>query len=80
MTHSALDAGAQRALMARAVSTGEIADTLNGLLPVHPQYRGLKRALAQTTRRATPPTAPSSAPISSAGAGCRAASGAATSS
>ncbi|HYJ31265.1 MAG TPA: L,D-transpeptidase family protein [Allosphingosinicella sp.] len=48
MTHSALNAGAQRELMARAVSTREIAGALNDLLPVHPQYRGLKRALAQT--------------------------------
>ena len=48
MTHAALDAGAQRELMARAVAAGDVAEALNGLLPVHPQYRGLKRALAQT--------------------------------
>jgi murein L,D-transpeptidase YcbB/YkuD len=48
MTHNGLDAGAQRELMARAVSSGGVADALNGLLPTHPQYRGLKRALAQT--------------------------------
>ena len=53
MTHNGLDAGAQRELMARAVSSGEIADALNGLLPVHPQYRGLKRALAQTPESET---------------------------
>ena len=48
MTHNGLDAGAQRELMARAVSSGDIAEALNGLLPTHPQYRGLRRALAQT--------------------------------
>lgn len=48
MTHNALDAGAQRELMARAVGEGSIAETLNGLLPTHPQYRGLRRALAIT--------------------------------
>ena len=48
MTHNGLDAGAQRELMARAVSSGDVAEALNGLLPTHPQYRGLKRALAQT--------------------------------
>jgi murein L,D-transpeptidase YcbB/YkuD len=48
MSSSALDASAQRALMADAVAGNRIAEALNGLLPVHPQYRGLKRALAQT--------------------------------
>jgi murein L,D-transpeptidase YcbB/YkuD len=48
MTHSAIDAAAQRELMASAIATGDVAEALNGLLPVHPQYRGLKRALAQT--------------------------------
>lgn len=37
----------QQALLARA-SQGGVADTLNGLLPVHPQYAGLRRALAAT--------------------------------
>jgi len=48
MTHNGLDAGAQRELMARAASSGDVAEALNGLLPTHPQYRGLKRALALT--------------------------------
>lgn len=37
----------QQLLLARA-SQGGVADALNGLLPTHPQYAGLKRALAQT--------------------------------
>jgi murein L,D-transpeptidase YcbB/YkuD len=48
MTHNAIDAGAQRELMARAASSGNVAEALNGLLPTHPQYRGLKRALEIT--------------------------------
>ncbi|HEX8643019.1 MAG TPA: L,D-transpeptidase family protein [Allosphingosinicella sp.] len=48
MTPTALDASAARSLMARAVAGNEIEEALNGLLPTHPQYRGLKRALAQT--------------------------------
>ena len=48
MTHQPLDAGAQRELMARAVADGDVAGALNGLLPTHPQYHGLRRALAQT--------------------------------
>ncbi|HEX9933209.1 MAG TPA: L,D-transpeptidase family protein [Allosphingosinicella sp.] len=48
MTHNAIDAGAQRELMARAASSGNVAEALNGLLPVHPQYRGLRRALEIT--------------------------------
>ena len=48
MTSSALDAGSARALMARAVADGDVAAALNGLLPTHPQYHGLRRALAIT--------------------------------
>lgn len=48
MTPSRLDANATRTLMARAVAGNEIEEALNGLLPTHPQYAGLKRALAQT--------------------------------
>ena len=48
MTSTMLDAAAQRALMARAVSGNRIAESLNGLLPIHPQYAGLRRALAIT--------------------------------
>jgi murein L,D-transpeptidase YcbB/YkuD len=45
MTSTTLDAGSARALMARAVADGDVAAALNGLLPTHPQYRGLRRAL-----------------------------------
>jgi len=48
MTPTALDAAAARGLMARAVAGNEIEEALNGLLPTHPQYRGLRRALANT--------------------------------
>ncbi|HEX8193989.1 MAG TPA: L,D-transpeptidase family protein [Allosphingosinicella sp.] len=48
MTPSQLDAAATRTLMAQAVAGNEIEEALNGLLPTHPQYSGLKRALAQT--------------------------------
>jgi murein L,D-transpeptidase YcbB/YkuD len=48
MTPTALDASAARGLMARAVAGNEIEEALSGLLPTHPQYRGLKRALAAT--------------------------------
>jgi murein L,D-transpeptidase YcbB/YkuD len=43
-----LDAAAQRALMARALADGGVAEALNSLLPTHPQYAGLRRALANT--------------------------------
>lgn len=46
MPGTQLDAAAQRALMARAVAGGGIAEALDSLLPTHPQYAGLKRALA----------------------------------
>jgi murein L,D-transpeptidase YcbB/YkuD len=48
MTPSQIDAASARTLMAQAVAGNEIEEALNGLLPTHPQYRGLKRALAQT--------------------------------
>jgi murein L,D-transpeptidase YcbB/YkuD len=48
MASTALDAAAQRELMARAVAEGSIAESLNRLLPVHPQYRALRRALEIT--------------------------------
>jgi murein L,D-transpeptidase YcbB/YkuD len=48
MTWTGLDAAGQRDLMASAVAGGDIAGALNGLLPVHPQYHGLRRALEIT--------------------------------
>lgn len=48
MTSTALDATALRSLMATAVAGNEVEQALNGLLPTHPQYRGLKRALENT--------------------------------
>jgi murein L,D-transpeptidase YcbB/YkuD len=48
MPSTQLDASAQRQLMANAVADGRIAEALNSLLPVHPQYHGLRRALAIT--------------------------------
>jgi L,D-transpeptidase YcbB len=41
------DAGKQR-LLAQVTTRGGVADALNGLLPTHPQYIGLRRALANT--------------------------------
>jgi murein L,D-transpeptidase YcbB/YkuD len=41
------DAGKQR-LLAQVTSRGGVAEALNGLLPIHPQYAGLKRALENT--------------------------------
>ncbi|HEX8655469.1 MAG TPA: L,D-transpeptidase family protein [Allosphingosinicella sp.] len=53
MTWAGLDAAGQRELMARAVAGGDIAGALNGLLPVHPQYHGLRRALEITPESET---------------------------
>jgi L,D-transpeptidase YcbB len=41
------DAGKQR-LLTQVTTRGGVADALTGLLPTHPQYAGLKRALANT--------------------------------
>ena len=41
------DAGKQR-LLAQVTTQGGVAEALNGLLPTHPQYAGLRRALANT--------------------------------
>ena len=41
------DAGKQR-LLTQVTSQGGVAEALNGLLPIHPQYAGLRRALANT--------------------------------
>ena len=41
------DAGKQR-LLTQVTTQGGVAEALNGLLPIHPQYAGLRRALANT--------------------------------
>jgi murein L,D-transpeptidase YcbB/YkuD len=43
-----LDAAKQDALLRNALATHRIADSLNGLLPSHPQYAALKAALEMT--------------------------------
>jgi murein L,D-transpeptidase YcbB/YkuD len=43
-----LDAAGQQRLLAQVQRSGGVAEALNGLLPIHPQYAGLKRALAAT--------------------------------
>ncbi|HEX8526063.1 L,D-transpeptidase family protein [Allosphingosinicella sp.] len=43
-----IDSSAQRMLMARAVADGGVAAALDSLLPTHPQYSGLRRALELT--------------------------------
>ncbi|WP_114951829.1 L,D-transpeptidase family protein [Sphingosinicella terrae] len=47
MPDNALDGNRQQLLLAQAAGGG-VAPILDGLLPTHPQYVGLKRALAQT--------------------------------
>jgi len=48
-----LDAAGQQRLLAQVQREGGVADALNGLLPIHPQYAGLKRALAATPESET---------------------------
>jgi murein L,D-transpeptidase YcbB/YkuD len=48
MTESGLDAAGQQRLLAQVVRSGGVAATLDSLLPTHPQYAGLRRALANT--------------------------------
>jgi murein L,D-transpeptidase YcbB/YkuD len=48
-----LDAAGQQRLLAQVQRDGGVADALNGLLPTHPQYAGLKRALAATPESET---------------------------
>jgi murein L,D-transpeptidase YcbB/YkuD len=48
MPDAGLNDEAKQALLAQVTSRGGVADALNGLLPTHPQYAGLKRALANT--------------------------------
>ncbi len=45
MADNDLDAARQDALLRNALATHSIADSLNGLLPTHPQYAALKAAL-----------------------------------
>jgi murein L,D-transpeptidase YcbB/YkuD len=45
-----LDETRQRALLVSALNENRIADALNGLLPIHPQYASLKSALSITPR------------------------------
>ena len=48
-----LDGGRQDKLLRWALYTHQVADTLIGLLPVHPQYASLKRALEVTPKAET---------------------------
>ncbi len=48
MPNAGLNDEAKQALLTQVTSRGGVADALNGLLPTHPQYAGLKRALANT--------------------------------
>ena len=48
MPNAGLDDEAKQRLLAQVTTRGGVADALNGLLPTHPQYAGLKRALANT--------------------------------
>ncbi|HEV7660981.1 MAG TPA: L,D-transpeptidase family protein [Allosphingosinicella sp.] len=48
-----LDAAGQQRLLAQVQRDGGVAAALDGLLPIHPQYAGLKRALAATPESET---------------------------
>jgi murein L,D-transpeptidase YcbB/YkuD len=48
MPDAGLNDEARQRLLTQVTSRGGVADALNGLLPTHPQYAGLKRALANT--------------------------------
>ncbi|MDQ3074986.1 MAG: L,D-transpeptidase family protein [Pseudomonadota bacterium] len=48
-----LDATRQRQLLDQALATGQLATTLDGLLPTHPQYGALRYALEVTPRTET---------------------------
>lgn len=52
MPDSSIDGNQQQLLLARAAQGG-VAGVLNGLLPTHPQYGSLKRALANTPESET---------------------------
>lgn len=53
MTDSAIDGNQQQRLMAQVMRGGDVAAALDSLLPTHPQYVGLKRALAATPAEET---------------------------
>jgi murein L,D-transpeptidase YcbB/YkuD len=53
MTDQTLDALGQQRLLAQVVRGGGVGAALDSLLPVHPQYAGLKRALANTAESDT---------------------------
>jgi murein L,D-transpeptidase YcbB/YkuD len=48
MSDPTLDASAQQRLLAQVTRGGGVGAALDSLLPTHPQYAGLRRALAQT--------------------------------
>jgi murein L,D-transpeptidase YcbB/YkuD len=48
MTDQTLDTAGQQRLLAQVASGGGVGAALDSLLPTHPQYAGLKRALANT--------------------------------
>jgi len=48
MTDQTLDAAGQQRLLAQVTRGGGVGAALDALLPIHPQYAGLKRALANT--------------------------------
>ncbi|HYD13129.1 MAG TPA: L,D-transpeptidase family protein [Allosphingosinicella sp.] len=48
MPDAGLTEEARRQLLTQVTTRGGVAEALNGLLPTHPQYAGLKRALANT--------------------------------
>jgi murein L,D-transpeptidase YcbB/YkuD len=48
MTDSTLDTAGQQRLLAQVARGGGVGAALDALLPTHPQYAGLKRALANT--------------------------------
>ncbi|MBV9884620.1 MAG: L,D-transpeptidase family protein [Sphingomonadaceae bacterium] len=48
MTDATLDAAGQQRLLAQVTHGGGVGAALDSLLPTHPQYAGLKRALAAT--------------------------------
>jgi L,D-transpeptidase YcbB len=48
MPDAGLDEAARQRLLSQVTTRGGVAEALNGLLPTHPQYAGLKRALANT--------------------------------
>jgi L,D-transpeptidase YcbB len=53
MTDPTLDAAAQQRLLAQVARGGGVGAALDSLLPTHPQYAGLKRALAATPESET---------------------------